>query len=284
MASGQDPLADMQNLIGFQGLVGPNKYTNPAWNDIPYPFGQGAAYSPQGQAMPGFAQYNTGVFGNRPPTDAMGVPIKGFVDYSNDQNAQYAKALAAYNANQQAAPAPTPGTTLNSMPGGYPAGSAGATPAIQELLGNFAATQAGKSPQQLAIDAQNNAFRQQQLQKQDYLTSAANAGGGFGQSPGGAFNPGTGYSPSLGSFGAGAPAAAGSSGPPPPTPTNLHDAYMDALSNPGPIQPVGAYPPQPGQTPTGSAASTPSVMNAFLAANAGKSTPFLSTLRGLNGG
>lgn len=55
--------------------------------------------------------------------------------------------------------------------------------------------------------------------------------------------------------------------------------YLSLLANPGPLQSVGAAPPGPGQTATGSAASTPNVMSAFLAANKSGNTPFLNTLR-----
>ena len=54
------------------------------------------------------------------PTDAMGNPIQAPAGMQTG-----APAAAA------PAPAPTPGTTLTSMPGGYPAGSVGATPAIE---------------------------------------------------------------------------------------------------------------------------------------------------------
>jgi hypothetical protein len=57
-------------------------------------------------------------------------------------------------------------------------------PAINELLANYAVAQARKSPQQLLIDKQNDAIRQQMLQQ------PRSSSGGFGQSPGGAFNPG----------------------------------------------------------------------------------------------
>jgi hypothetical protein len=56
-----------------------------------------------------------------------------------------------------------------------------AGPAINELLVNYAATQAAKSPQQLAIEKQNDAIRQKLLQQPDYNT------GTFGSTPGGAF-------------------------------------------------------------------------------------------------
>jgi hypothetical protein len=59
-----------------------------------------------------------------------------------------------------------------------------AGPPINELLTNFQMAQAARSPQQVAIDKQNAAIRQY------YMTAPQQGGGGFGQMPGGAFNPG----------------------------------------------------------------------------------------------
>ena len=60
--------------------------------------------------------------------------------------------------------------------------------------------------------------------------------------------------------------------------------YLSLLANSGKLSTAyGAAPPWPGQSPTG--AMGPNVTNAFLAALvAGKSTPYLSTLRNVQGG
>lgn len=256
-----DPLADMQNLMGYTshglgiegGLTGQNPYL---YFQGKYPFGQGADYSPQGQAMPGMAQFNTGVFGNRPPTDAYGNPIQGFVDYSNDQNAAHAKQMADYNAAQ-----PPPGKTINSLPAGISDSGGGSD---NSALMNYIASQNAAiegSPSSLnqgGFGAGNNVFSnsalmqiQNNAQQMDILRRQQQA--------------------------ATSPAAA--AGPaPPPTPTNMHDAYLDALSNPGPPMMPGAT-MQPGTTATGSAA--PNVMGAFLASQGGSGTPFTKTLKGL---
>src|SRR5580704_18370062 len=78
MASGDDPLADYQNMLGLQGLTGPNPYLQYT-GQIP---------------MAGFMGA---------PTDASGKPIQSFTDAQNASN--------AWNA---ANPAPAPGTTLNT--------------------------------------------------------------------------------------------------------------------------------------------------------------------------
>ena len=295
-----DPAADLQNLIGLQGLMGDNPFTNPAWNHVPYPFGQSAAAGPLGQ-LPGMAQINTGVMGNAPPTDAYGVPIKGFVDYSNDQNALYAQQMKDYNAKLAAAP--PPGTTLNSTPAGAGAGAGGPIAPtgygpLDSLVQGVQQAQAGKQSTPYGIAGTN-----------PYATAAA--GGATPQQLAGMFSqmsptipysedsgvrggtpapPGvtnSNYANRIGALmagigpGQGGGGAAGGGIGPPPTPTNLSGAYMDALRNPGPIAPVGARPPQPGQTPTGSPPASPNVMQAFLA-NAG-STPFAKTLQGMGG-
>ena len=266
MASGQDPLADMQNLIGYQGLVGDNPYiVQPGQLQ---PFG-----SPAGMGM-GFGQMAAGI-----PTDAHGNPIGG-------APAQSIQAPAA--GPQQS----TPGTTINSVPQGGPpsqggtinyAGMGPAGSAVQELMNNYQAAQAAMSPQQQYNQQQANAVRQQMLQQQDNITASANAGGGFGQSPGGAFNPGPSYSPNpfqsmATQPAAAAPAAAASA----PAGALSRTQYLSLLANPGKPTAYGAAPPGPGQTPTG--AMGPNVTNAFLAANAGSNTPYVKTLRNVQGG
>ena len=267
MASGDDPLADMQNILGYQGLVGPNPYD-------PFPLGNqtqtGIPFS--GGAGPGvgfIAGWPTNAFGQPiQPQAGSGIPSPG-------------------SAGGAASPAAPPGTTLNSMPGATGgqinyAGMGSAGPAVQELMNNYQAAQAKLTPQQQYNQQQANAVRQQMLQQQDNLSASANAGGGFGQSPGGAFNPGSSYSPLMGQ--AGAPAAAG-----PPAaasgamgPSGLtRQQYLSLLANPGPLPTYGAGPPQAGQTRTGT--PTPNVMQAYLATQGGKNTPFVNTLNKLQG-
>ena len=57
--------------------------------------------------------------------------------------------------------------------------------------------------------------------------------------------------------------------------------YLSLLAHPGPLPTYGAGPPQAGQTPTGS--PPPNVMQAYLATQAGKNTPFVNTLNKLQG-
>jgi hypothetical protein len=261
----------MQNLIGYQGLVGPNPYL-------------------EFQGKIPMAGFYTGDAGNLPPTDATGKPIQSFVDYNNNAQTQYQQALAAYNA-QPGPAASTPGTTLNSTPqvqtsGSWPGqaqgaaapGSLMATPAMQEMQAGIAAAQAAKTPQQLATEAQNTAMRNQMLQQQANMSTVQAGNGGFGNMPGGAFNPGS-YMPLqslMPQAAQAAPPAAAGKGPP-PSPPDLRQAYLNALANPGPLPKYGAAAPQPGQAPTGAPQQTGAV-NAFLAANMGKATPFLNTL------
>ena len=81
------------------------------------------------------------------------------------------------------------------------------TPAMQELSANYQAAQAAKSPQQLQIDAQNDAMRQQMLQQQATMSQVQAGNGGLGNMPGGAFNSGS-YVPTQLPAMASAPAAA----------------------------------------------------------------------------
>lgn len=240
MASGSDPLADMQNMIGYAGLVGQNPYL-------------------QYQGKIPMAGFYTGNAGNMPPTDATGQPIQSFVNANN-------------NAQQQLANQPAQGTTLNSTPQGLPAAQQSALgqwgPAINELAQNSAAAQAAKTPQQLGVDAQNNAVRQQMLQQQANMSDVAGAPGGFGNMPGGAFNSGSYVPQQLPS----APGASASTGGGPPSPPDMRQAYLNALSNPGPLRTYGAAPPQAGQALTGSV-TQPNVLQQFLANNGGRSVP-----------
>ena len=103
MASGQDPLADMQNLMGYAGLVGPNPYLK-YQGQIPIA-GYYTGYNDTA-VLPGGSGY-------MPPTNAQGQEIGRYETEQTAANNLYQQQLAAYNA---ANPAPTPGTTLNSAP------------------------------------------------------------------------------------------------------------------------------------------------------------------------
>ena len=279
--NGQDPLANMQNLMGYAGLVDPNTYLTFQGK---LPFGNDVA-----GGAPGFGQYYTGSGGNMPPTNAQGQPIQSFVNANNtaqqqyqQQQAAYQKALAAYNAGGGSG---APGTTLNNTgAGGLPQAQQSALgqwgPAISELTQNAAAAQAAMTPQQQYQQSQNDAMRNQMLQQQANMSSVQAGNGGFGNMPGGAFNSGSYMPMQLPQAPAGAASSGGPAPPTAPSQPNMRQAYLDALSNPGPLPQYGAGPPQAGQTRTGSV-QTPSVMTAFLNANQGNSTPYLNTLRGL---
>ena len=257
MASGQDPLADMQNLIGYQGLVGPNPYLK-YQGQIPIA-GYYTGYNDTA-VLPGGSGY-------MPPTNAQGNEIPRYETEQTAANNLYQQQLAAYNA---ANPAPTPGTTLNSSPAA--AGGMNFSPNGQPADVATA----------MAMLAQQNAAAKNQQMSSMMTQSDLKAGqGGFGNMAGGAFNPGPQYMPAMGGMMGGAGAPAAPARPPPPTPPNMRQIYLDALASPGPVQQYGAAPPQAGQTPTGSPG--PNVMSAFLAANAGKNTPFINTLKGIQG-
>lgn len=89
MASGDDPLADIMNMQGYEGLTGPNPYLQ---------------YTGQ-VPMAGYA--------GAPANAATGQPIQSFLSATAAAQAQYQQQLAAFNQQQQAQP---PGATLNSNP------------------------------------------------------------------------------------------------------------------------------------------------------------------------
>jgi hypothetical protein len=256
MSDGSDnPILDM----GLLQMMQPNKYLNPAYAGKPL-------------GMPGFY---TGSAGDQPPTDASGKPIQSFVDYNNNAQADYQKALTAYNAQPAGG---TPGTTLNSTPGqpqvqtsgSWPGqaqgaaapGSLMATPAMQQMQAGITAAQASKTPQQLYADQQNTAMRNQMLQQQANMSTVQAGNGGFGNMPGGAFNPGS-YMPLQALMPQGGAAAAPAGKGPPPSPPDLRQAYLDALANPGHVTTPGAN--VPASQPLG----VPSVLSSFLAAHPG---------------
>ena len=255
MASGDDPLADMQNILGYQGLVGPNPYS-PFQNAIPF----------SGGAGPGVG------FIAGWPTDAMGNPIQP----------QAGSGIPSPGSAPAAGPQPSvPGTTINSNP----AQSAGPNQltAIGQMMGMSDPSQLYNSPagQQQVSQVLNDQMRNQQLQAMQTQSDVRAGQGGFGNMPGGAFNPNPGYTPSFTQQAAqpqaAQPAASGAMGPSGLT----RQQYLSLLANPGPAPTYGAAPPQAGQTRTGTPA--PNVMQAFLATQGGKNTPFVNTLNKLQG-
>jgi hypothetical protein len=290
--SGQDPLANMQNLLGYSGLADPNTYLTFQGK---LPFGNDVAGGGQG-----FGQYYTGFNGSMPPTNAQGQPIHSFVSANHAANRQYQqqqsdyqKALAAYNAGGGGS-SPIPGQTLNNTgAGGTASGLPQAQqsalgqwgPALSELTANYQASPTGQ-----AMANNPNAALIDYIQGQNQNMQAYPQGGsnGFGSGNSGPLSSAqrdmmTNNALQIQQLQAqGSAPAAASNAPTAPSQQNMRQAYLDALSNPGPLQQYGAGPPQTGQTRTGSV-QTPSVMSAYLNANQGQSTPLLNTLRGLGG-
>jgi hypothetical protein len=247
MASGDDPLADIMNMQGYQGLVGQNPY-------LQY----------QGQ-IPMAGYYGT-------PTNAQGQNIPSF--------------MAALAASQAPQGSPTPGTTLNSSPSGP-----------QDYMMNPQTGMMGPNPAafQGGIDPSTGLTIQQanQATNRYYNPQAGSMVGGQSQGWGGSGGSnvgGTMMMPSPASMAAPwanqqqAPAAA----PPTSSGVNMRQAYLDALSNPGPVPTYGAA-MQPGAAATGS--PQPNVVANFLANNAAKTgaggytnKPFFSTLQALQSG
>ena len=93
-------------------------------------------------------------------------------------------------------------------------------------------------------------------------------------------NTGPSYASSMQGGGAAAPAAAAAAGAMGPSGLTRQQ-YLSLLAHPGPLPTYGAGPPQAGQTPTGTPA--PNVMQAYLATQGGKNTPFVNTLNKLQG-
>ena len=193
-------------------------------------FGQNPYLQFQGKIpMPGFR----GV-----PTDAMGGRLQSFTDAQAQHDA-----WAAANPAPPAA-AKTPGTTMNNTgwnqnPVGSPLNPAGDWTQLAPKL-------PGANQQQQANYAYNlglGGFTDPSTH-QAYIGQ----GGGAGQAGSNGANQGQ----------------SGSSQA--QNPVDMRQAYLDALSNPGPIKQSGAV-MQPGAQPTGG--QQPSVLDAFLAAHPG---------------
>jgi hypothetical protein len=244
MASGQDPLADMQNLMGYAGLVGPNPYLT-YQGKIP---------------MPGYVGS---------PTTAWGTTINSVPP-----------AMGGGGASQASPALQAPAPAGQSYQVGSDFGSAQGP--VNELLANYAAAQSKLTPQQQLIQQQNAAIRNRNLTNLNTMNIGRAGQGGFGNpdSAGDVINAGRVGIPPMPNVASGAPATAA---PTAPGAGGLsRDQYLSMLANPGPLPQYGAAGPQPGQTPTGT--PLPNVTGAFLAANKGSSTPYLNTLRNLQGG
>ena len=148
MASGQDPLADMQNLIGYQGLVGDNPFISiqPGQRLQPVPAppaGHGDGLRPDGGGYPGDADARTAI-----RSEAL----------LRKTHTGALAAVCAWHDAQHGMPAGGPSGTFN-----YAAmGSAGAP--LQELMNNYQAAQAKLSPQQQ--------YNQQQTRQMDFRQCA----------------------------------------------------------------------------------------------------------------
>lgn len=263
MASGQDPLADMQNILGYQGLVGPNPFD-------PFPIGN---QTQTGIPFSGGAGPGVGFIAGMPTQAWSGQPIGA-------------------PPQQQAAPAQPPGMTINSNPvqasGGLSQAQQSALgqwgPAINELMNNYQATPAGR-----AMANNPNAPLMNYIQSQNQNMQAYPQGGSSG------------FGPNSGPLSAAqrdqmtnnalmlqqlqAQGSAQGSAPPSGSAPNgvmlSRQDYLSRLANPGPLPVYGAGPPQAGQTQTGT--PPPSVVQAFLSAQGGKNTPFVNTLNKLQG-
>jgi hypothetical protein len=249
LADSSDPLANFYNGLGLQAMTEANPYT---------PF-QGAI------PMAGF----TG-----PATDASGNVIPSYAQ--------------AQQQNQQQQAAQTPGTTLNSTPGS----SQSATPQDYimnpqtGMMGpNPAAFQGGIDPStgvtiQQAEQATNRYYNPQQGSIVGGQQQGMYGGGGGGIVGGAMMMPSPASMAAPWANQQAAPAAAPTS-----TGVDMRQAYLNALANPGKVTTPGAV-MQPGAQQTG--APQPSVLQHFLASNAGKTgaggftnQPFFNTLASL---
>jgi len=230
MASGDDPLADYQNMLGLQGLTGPNPYLQ---------------YSGQ-IPMAGF--YGA-------PTNASGQPIQSFTDTQNASNAWSA--------------ANPPGTTLNTSAAVANPFSGVQIPHGQNTAAYQPRGGLSPQQWQALTPAQRNAASGAlgevasgvAMTPSDSFVASHNNPSGGGMNPGLAFQ---GLGASAFQQMANQPSASAAAPTAPTNPYNMRQAYLDALSNPGKVTTPGAV-MQPGTSQTG--APQPSVLQAFLAAH-----------------
>jgi hypothetical protein len=263
-----NPILDM----GLLNMWQPNQYLNPAYAGKPL-------------SLPGFY---TGSAGDQPPTDALGRPIRSFVNSNNQQQSDYQTQLASFNANQTP-PAGT--TTLNATSqqptgGGLPQAQQSALgqwgPALSELTANYQASPAGQ-----AMANNPNAALIDYIQGQNQNMQAYPQGGsnGFGSGNSGPLSASqrdmmTNNALQIQQLQNQAPTAAPASSQA-PTPPDLRQTYLDALANPGKVTTPGATVAP--SNPLGQ----PSVLNAFLdthpSGGTGSNAGFFNTLNKLRG-
>jgi hypothetical protein len=240
----------MTNPWMFDPTQNSNQFANPAYIN---------------QALPFPPTYNTGPAGG--PTNAMGQPIASFQAWQAANPG--GTTINATPAQPQAAPASAPPAA--GLPSAQQSALGQWGPAINEMMTNAAAAQAAMTPQQRAVQAQNDAMRQQMLQQQATVSAVQAGNGGFGNMQGGAFNSGS-YAPMQPQAqpaqqpAAAAPASGGGA------PNNWY-AALNALANPGnPVTQGATVPMASGFQPAGG------VNQAFLG-QAGAGNPnFLSAL------
>jgi hypothetical protein len=281
-----DVLANMQNILGYQGLVGQNPYLT-YQGAIPFsnsyvtksPFSGPVTMGPQDQL----------------PTDAYGQPIQP--PYGTTLTSTPPQAPA--QAPAQAPPANSPIT--NQL-----ASNAAMQRVLQNQTQNMSGLQGGTTgsgnqapsvygdPVGLAVRANapppgygpygysaNQAAMGITPQIAAARAAAFGAPGASAQSIGAQEGPGGALAAQAPGQAAGVGQAGGAGGGGPQQTGLTRQQYLYLLANPGPIKAVGAAPPQPGQAATG-ASQVPSVMQSFLAANPSGKTGFLNTLRGLS--
>ena len=240
----------MLNPWMFDPTQNSNQFSN--YNNAPFPFPP---------------TYNTGPAGGV-MNAATGKPIQSFQTWQQ-QNPGGVN-INATPAQPQAAPAA-------AAPQGAGQSSLMQQPAMQQLMGNYQAAQAAMTPQQQAIQAQNDAMRNQQLQEMQMASDLKAGQGGFGNMQGGAFNPNPGYTPPVQAAPqqqTAAPAASSSGGAP-----NNWYAALNALANPGnPVTQGATVPMAMGSQPSGG------INSAFLnqaGGGAGMNQGFLNALRSI---
>lgn len=282
-----DMLANMQNILGYSGLVGQNPYLT-YQGQIPM-----AGYVTQSPFTGPVVMGPQDVL----PTDAMGNPIQPPYGTTLNRTSINAPAPAPqgptfspvnapnYSQNQAANAAATsqvPGPTGTFGPAYTGIGGAAVTdslmnrptgPGFTVLNGQIipGSQDPGNVPAaaQAAMGGNTSAWQQviaqQRAQANQAAAAAAGRSQGAGTSQASAAAPQTGLT---------------------------RNQYLYLLANPGPPQQPGAAPPGPGQTPTGSP-SQPSVIQSFLAAHPGGGStgaggytnkPFFNTLQQLQGG
>jgi hypothetical protein len=252
-----DYLANMQDIMGYAGLYGPNPYT-PFQNGIPF----------SGGAGPGIG-YLTGS-----PTQAWsGQPIQPPPGTTLNQTPQTPQAPAPAPAPSQGVPAQYAinNSMINAMGQGVQPGAS-----VDNVVN---------------MRAQNNAAYNQGGFGPGYWGGPGLQAAQAGTLPPGTVNPNMDAQQALAAINAygaqaGYPSTGGSASAAPAQqgPANggtglTRQQYLALASNPGPVPMPSAQGPQAGQTATGSA--PPNVLQAFLSTQGGKNTPFINTLNKL---